>query len=81
LLLGSHGKLVPDVHPITVLAIDALTSDLNLNLSNELLTREIEPAGIDTTALTSSEGSDTHKLVDFRKCDLQVSAVSKITVS
>jgi len=41
LLLGGHGDLIPDVHPITVLAIDALTSDLNLNLGDELLSNEI----------------------------------------
>ena len=41
LLLGSHGELVPDVHPITILAIDALATNLNLNLSNELLAGEI----------------------------------------
>jgi len=38
LLLGGHGKLVPDVHPVTILAIDALATNLNLNLGDELLT-------------------------------------------
>jgi len=38
LLLGGHGKLVPDVHPVTILTVNALTTNLNLNLSNELLT-------------------------------------------
>jgi len=37
LLLGGEGKLVPDVHPVTVLAIDALASDLNLNHGDKLL--------------------------------------------
>jgi hypothetical protein len=31
LLLGSKSKLVPDVHPVTVLSVDALTTNLNLN--------------------------------------------------
>ncbi|MCJ7801973.1 MAG: hypothetical protein MUP82_06410 [Candidatus Marinimicrobia bacterium] len=38
LLLGSHGKLVPDVHPVTILTVNALTTNLDLNLSNKLLT-------------------------------------------
>jgi hypothetical protein len=38
LLLGSEGKLVPDVHPVTVLAIDALSTNLNLNHGDKLLT-------------------------------------------
>jgi hypothetical protein len=41
LLLGRHRELIPDVHPVTVLAIDALTSDLNLNLSYKLLSGEV----------------------------------------
>jgi hypothetical protein len=45
-LLRSEGELVPNVHPITILAVDALTSDFNLNLLDKLLTRAVEPAGI-----------------------------------
>jgi hypothetical protein len=41
LLLGGHGELVPDVHPVAVVAIDALTADLYLNLCYKLLTDEI----------------------------------------
>ena len=35
-LLRGHGKLVPDVHPITILAVNALATNLNLNLGDEL---------------------------------------------
>ena len=41
LLLRGHGKLVPDVHPVTILAIDALTTNLNLNLGDKLLTNVV----------------------------------------
>jgi hypothetical protein len=41
LLLLGEGKLVPDVHPVTVLAVNALTTNLDLNLGNKLLTNEI----------------------------------------
>jgi len=41
LLLGGHGKLVPDVHPVTVLTVNALATNLNLNLGNHLLTNVI----------------------------------------
>jgi len=41
LVLGGHRELVPDVHPVTVLAVNALATDLNLNLRDELLTNEI----------------------------------------
>jgi len=41
LLLRSHCELVPDVHPVTVLAVNALATNLNLNLGDELFTGEI----------------------------------------
>jgi hypothetical protein len=41
LLLLGESNLVPDVHPVTVLTVNALSTDLNLNLSNQLLTGEI----------------------------------------
>ena len=70
LLLGSHGKLVPDVHPVTVLTVNALTTNLNLNLSDKLLTDEIQPSSI-----------VGQRLVDLRESDLEVCAVAKITIS
>jgi hypothetical protein len=41
LLLGCEGKLVPDVHPVTILAVDSLATNLNLNLRDELFSGEI----------------------------------------
>jgi len=38
LLLRGHGDLVPDVHPVTVLAVNALATNLDLNLGDDLLT-------------------------------------------
>ena len=75
LFLGK-GKLVPQVHPVTILAIDALTTDFNFDLGDHLLTREVEPASPDTF-LTRS----LHGLVNFRQSDLKVSAVGQITIS
>jgi hypothetical protein len=74
LLLLGDGKLVPDVHPVTILTVNALTTNLNLNLSNELLTNEIKPSSIDCLV-------SIHGLVDLRKSNLKVCAVSKITIS
>ena len=76
LLLGGHGKLVPDVHPVTILAIDALATNLNLNLGDKLLTDEVQPTGINT-GITRG----LHALVDLRESHLQVSAVAQITVT
>jgi hypothetical protein len=81
LLLSSHCELIPDVHPVTILTINSLTTDLNLNLGNELLTGEIQPTSINTRARVLSKRSNTHKLVDLRESHLQVGSVGKVTVS
>jgi hypothetical protein len=64
------------VHPVTILAINALTTDLNLNLGDKLLTREIEPTGINTILVSA-----LHGLVNLGESNLKVSAVSQITIT
>ena len=75
LLLERHSKLVPDVHPVTVLAVDTLATDLNLHLGDELLTGEVEPTGINAT------GRALEGLSDLGKSHLKVGAVSQITIT
>ncbi len=75
LFLG-QGELIPQVHPVTILTINALTTNFNFNLRDHLLSGEIEPTGPDTRI---SRGLQT--LVDFRQSHLQVGAVSQITVA
>jgi hypothetical protein len=69
-LLGSHSKLVPDVHPVTILTVDSLTTNFDLNLSDKLLTGVVQPTGINTSVLAGSVVSETHKLVNLRKSHL-----------
>ena len=82
LLFRSHGELVPDVHPVTVLAVNALSTNLYLNLGNELLTREVQPTGIDSSGSSrAGVSTSTHKLVNLRESNLKVGAVGKITIA
>merc|ERR1711968_206493 len=74
LLFRRKGKFVPDVHPVTILTVDSLTSDFDFNLGYKLFTNVIQPTGIDSV-------SRVHGLVDFRKGYLKVSSVGKITIS
>jgi hypothetical protein len=76
-LVNGQGEVVPDVHPVTVLAINALTTDFDFNLRNELFAGEIEPAGVHC----GTGGAVLHTLVDFGESNLKVSAVCKITVA
>ena len=73
LLLLGEGELVPDVHPVAVLAVNALAANLNLNLRDKLLTREVEPPhlGIDITSLR----------INLRESDLKVGAVGEVAVA
>jgi hypothetical protein len=79
LLLGRHGELVPDVHPVAVLAIDALATNLDLDLGDQLLTDVIQPACIDTVVAGAVGGH--HLLVDLGESHLQVRAVAKVTIT
>jgi len=72
-LLGCECKLVPDVHPVTVVAVNALATNLDLDLGNELFTDVIQPTGIDA--------SGRHILVNLRESNLEVCAVAQITIS
>jgi hypothetical protein len=65
LLLSGHSELIPDVHPVTILTVNSLTTNLDLNLSNELLAGVIQPTGIDTGVLAGGVVSKTHKLVNL----------------
>jgi hypothetical protein len=76
LLFLGQGELIPQVHPVTILTVNALTSNFDFNLGDHLLTREIEPTSPDTGGT-----SVLHILVDFGQSHLQVGAVSQITVS
>jgi hypothetical protein len=75
-LVNSQGKLVPDVHPITILAINALATNLDLNLRDNLLTGEVKPTGINTVLAGA-----LHLLVDLGESNLKVSAISQITIA
>ena len=77
LLLRRESELVPDVHPVTILAIDALTADLNLNLRDHLLAGEVQPTSVETLA----RGSGNHTLVQLWESDLEVCAEGQVTIA
>jgi hypothetical protein len=80
-LVNGQSEVVPDVHPVTVLAINALTTDFNFNLRNELFTGKVKPAGVHCGMKIARRSVVLHILVNFRESNLKVSAVCKITVS
>ena len=80
LLLGGHRELVPQVHPVTVLAVDALSTNLHLDVVDHVDTRVVDPAGkgsVAARALVAGVGAG----VDLREHHLKVCAVGKVTVA
>ena len=70
LLLGGHRELVPDVHPVTELAIDTLATDLNLHHAHELLTGVVQPASVFGGILSN-----------FGKRHLKIYTVGEVTIA
>ncbi len=74
LLAGLLGELVPDVEPVTIVLVDALATDLELNVGDQVLTDPVEPAELRTRAVGGQD-------VDLGQRGLQVDAVDQITVA
>jgi len=64
-------ELRPDLHPVTILAVNALTTDLKLNLLDEAVTDIAEPP----------ETSAARSKVDLRENNLDVRLVHEIGVA
>jgi hypothetical protein len=81
LLVDGLGELVPDVHPVAVLAVDALAADLDLDLGDELLAGEVEPAGVHAGVGRVGVAGVLEGLVDLREGDLKDGGVRKVAVT
>jgi hypothetical protein len=68
------GELIPDVEPLAVVLVDALTTDFELNGLNEVVANPVEPAELSTRTVSALEG-------DLRESGLEVDTVDQITVT
>jgi hypothetical protein len=74
LLARLLGELIPDVEPLTIVLVDALTTDLELNLLDKIVTRPVQPAELGTRTVRSSDGY-------LREGSLEIHAVDQVTVA
>ena len=74
LLASLLGELVPDVEPVTILLVNALATDFNLNVVDEIVTDPVEPAELGARAIRWLEG-------DLWQRGLEVHAVDQITIA
>jgi hypothetical protein len=68
LLARLLGELIPDVEPLTIVLVNALTTDLELNLANKVVANPVEPAELSTRAVRSEE-------LHLRECSLEIHTV------
>jgi len=81
-LVAAQGQLVPDMHPVTILAVNALAANLDLHLGDQLLAGEVQPAREHAVhAILPGYRSVRHRLVNLGQGNLQVRAVRKITIT
>jgi hypothetical protein len=74
LLTRLLGELIPDVEPVTVVLINALTTDLNLDVGDEVVTDPVEPTELGTRAIGGLE-------LYLREGSLEVHAVDQVTIA
>jgi hypothetical protein len=74
LLARLLGELVPDVEPLTIVLVNALTTDLELDFLDQVVTRPVQPAELSTRAVRSSYRH-------LRESRLEIHTINQITVT
>jgi len=74
LLTGLLGELIPNVHPVAVVLVDTLATNLNLHGLDKVVAHPVEPAELGTRAIAGLEG-------DLRQSGLQIHAVDQVTIA
>ena len=74
LLARLLGQLIPDVHPVAVVFVNALAANLNLHAAHQVVAHPVEPTELRARAVGRLEG---HR----RQSRLQVHAVDQIAVT
>ena len=75
LLTGLLGELVPDVKPVTIVLVDTLAANLELDVANQVLTHPVEPPELTVRAVR--RGIDDH----LRESGLEVDTVDQVAVA
>ena len=68
LLARLLGQLIPDVHPVAIVLVNTLTTNLNLHGADQIVTHPVEPAELGTRTVSALQ-------CHLGQCGLQVHAV------
>jgi hypothetical protein len=74
LLARLLGQLIPDVQPVTVVLVDALATDLELNVVDQVVADPVQPAELGTRAVAGLE-------LHARQRGLEIHAVDQVAVA
>jgi len=74
LLARLLGELIPDLEPVTVVLVDLLSADLELDVVDQVVTNPVEPAELGTRAVRGGER-------DRGESGLEVDAVDQVAVA
>jgi len=74
LLARRARELVPDVEPVTVVLVNALAADLNLNVADQVVADPVEPAELRARGVL-------HRELNAGERGLEIRAVNEITVA
>jgi len=74
LLARLLGELIPDVEPLSIVLVNALTSDLELDFLDKVVANPVEPSELSTRAVRGKE-------LNLRESCLEIHSVDQVTVS
>jgi len=75
LLTRLLGELVPDVEPVTIVLVDTLTTNLELDIRNKVLANPVEPTELTATAVGRCID------LNLRESGLKIDTVNQVTVT
>ena len=67
-------ELIPDLEPVTVVLVNALAANLELDVANKVVTDPVEPAELGTRAVRREKRN-------LRERGLEVDAVDEVTIA
>ena len=74
LLARLLGELIPDLEPVTVVLVNALSANLKLHVVHQVVSNPVEPAELGTRAVSAQESH-------LGESGLEVDAVDQVTVA
>jgi hypothetical protein len=80
-MAGLLRELVPDVKPITILFVNALSTDFNLNVADENVADVVDPSEAIVAIINIGLLVSNNRALNKGKSDLKINTMNKITIA